>query len=254
MLDSIALSYPGNASLAFSARVSALIHAEGDLLYDHLADATGRAYAGWRTSTQAVIDPSDTLDSHTAAIRGLFAAFLATGDTKYRTRARAVYERMEATFYDAAARVYRTDPSDSALVYTVTYTPVRFALLQSTLRDMYELVANQPGGEALVPTLEDRVGRLNKLVLNGWDDRDRNQHVDTVECVRYDPHSSNGLGGLQMAERALTGEIGRQTDEGALGPESADRNANCVPEVDNAGLPAALADAITFTVTHTPRR
>ncbi len=252
-LDAIALNYPSNPSLAFSARVRALIHAEGDLLYDHLTDDTGRAYAGWNTSTQALIDPSDTLDSHTAAIRGLFAAFLATGDTKYRTRARAVYARMEATFYDADARVYRQDPAADVMAYTVIYTPLRFALLQSTLRDMYELVANQPGGEALVPILEERVGRLDKLVLNGWDDRDRNQHVDTVECVRYDPNSSNGHGGLQMAERALTGEIGRQTDEGALGPESADRNANCVPEVDNAGLPAALADAITFTVTRTRR-
>ena len=45
-------------------------------------------------------------------------------------------------------------------------------------------------------------------------------------------------GGLQMAERALTGETGRATDEGTIGPPSIDRDSDCVPEVDDAQLPA----------------
>ncbi len=250
-LDGLAIHYPSDGALVFGDRVRQLIRAEADLLFDHLTDASGQAYAGWDTATNAVTDQTDALDSHTAAIRGLFAAYLATGDTRYRDRARAVYARMETVFYDVDARIYRPDPVTSAAVYTATYTPLRFALLQSALRDLYELVATQPGNEALVPVLEERVGRLNKLVLNGWDDRDRNQHVDRAECVQYDASSANERGGLQMAERALTGEIGRQTDEGAIGPESADRNANCVPEVDNARLPAALADSITFMIRKT---
>jgi hypothetical protein len=58
---------------------------------------------------------------------------------------------------------------------------------------------------------------------------------------------------MQMAERTLTGETGRATDEGGVGPAAVDRDNDCVPEVDDAGLPAALADSITFTVTRTTR-
>ena len=63
---------------------------------------------------------------------------------------------MEAVFYDPDARIYAATP---APVDDVEYTPLRFALLQSALRDMYELVAARPGGEALEPVLEDRARR-----------------------------------------------------------------------------------------------
>jgi hypothetical protein len=251
-LDAIPLHDPAAPATVFGDRVRQLVRAEADLLLDHLTDATGRAYTGWDTQAGTVADTSDALDSHTSAIRGLLGAYLATGDTRYRDRALAVYARMDATFYDAAARVYRAEPITPERVYTVTYTPLRFALLQSTLRDIYELVATRPGGEALELPLEDRIGRLNKLVLNGWDDRDRDQRAAVTECVRFDGvHIARG--GLQLAERALTGETGRATDEGSVGPESVDRDADCVPEIDDAQLPAALADSITFTVTRTPR-
>ena len=130
------------------------------LLYDHLTDATGRACAGWDVATGAPIDDSDTLDAHTAAIRGLFAAYLATGDVRYRDRAIAVFERMRG-------RLLRRRRADllghaPAPVDDVEFTPLRFALLQSALRDMYELVATRPGGEALEPVLEERIARLEQ--------------------------------------------------------------------------------------------
>ncbi|MEO8553695.1 MAG: hypothetical protein ABI678_27165, partial [Kofleriaceae bacterium] len=118
--------------------------------------------------------------------------------------------------------------------------------------DMYELVATRPGGEGLVLVLEDRLGRLNKLVLNGWDDRDHDQRTTPSECVRFD-NVHLARGGIELAERALTGEIGRATDEGGVGPAAVDRDNDCVPEIDDAGLPAALADSITFTVRRTTR-
>ena len=100
--------------------------------------------------------------------------------------------------------------------------------------------------------LEARLARLNKLVLNGWDDRDQNAIVAWPdECVNADamglPH-----GGLEMAERTLTGEIG--TLQAPLLPgdtrtPTSDREHDCVPEIDDAHLPAALADSVTFTIT-----
>ena len=98
--------------------------------------------------------------------------------------------------------------------------------------------------------LEERLARLNKLVLNGWDDRDYDREIAWPdECVRVD---GGGLprGGLQMAERSLTGELGRLNDEGSGGgPPTTDREKDCVPAIDAAQVSAALADAVTFTVT-----
>ncbi len=255
-LDALAIDAPGQPQLTFSARLAQLVRAQGELLLEHLTDASGRAYSGWDVAAGAPIDQSDSLDAHTAAIRGLFAASLATGDQRYRDRAMAVFTRMQATFYDPVARMYVATP---APVDAVEYTPLRFALLQSTLREVYELVATRPGGEALLPVIEDRLARLDKLVLNGWDDRDRNQQVDwPAECAVPRVINNVPLGGLQMAERTLTGETGRsdpftlidsdaQFDEGSDVPTS-DRDHDCVPEIDDAHLPAGLADSVTFAI------
>jgi hypothetical protein len=242
-LDSLPIAFPSDSTLTFGDRMRQLVLAQAELLYNSLTDATGRAYDGWDLAAGAPLDQSDVLDAHTAAVRGLFAAYLATGDTKYRTRAIAVYDRLEATFYQPDARIY----TETANATTVQYTPVRFALLESTLRDMYELVAALPGGESRELVLEGRLARLIKLVLNGWDDRNDDQQVYEPECVQYDGVDIP-RGGLQMAERALTGELGRAGDEGSNGPETVDRDTDCVPEIDDAHVPAGLADAITFTI------
>lgn len=243
-LDALPLHYPGAPALTFTQRLGQMLDAHAALLYDHLTDASGRAWRGWDVAAGAHTDEADLLDAHTAAVRGLFAAFLATGDVRYRARAIAVFARIERVFYDPAARVYA---ETAAPVDEIEYTPLRFALLQSTLRDMYELVAARPGGEALEPMLEDRIGRLNKLVLNGWDDRDRDQFRSSFEeCtnqIDQFPH-----GGLQMAERTLSGEFGSEGDRVIHPFPTIDRDADCVPEIDDAHLPAMLAGSITLHI------
>ncbi len=220
---------PLDAAAPFSARLEQLLRSHAELLYARLTDPSGRAWTGW--GGHAPLDQTDTLDAHAAAVRGLFAAYLATGDTRYRTRAIAVFDRMDAVFFARDARIYTLTRGAKS----VEYTPLRFALVQSALRDMYELVAHRPGNEARIPLLEDRIARVNKLVLDGWDDRNQNRIVEYPdECVRV----SNGApsGGLQAAERTLSGETGG----------SSDRDHDCVPEIDDAHLPAGLVDSITF--------
>jgi hypothetical protein len=244
-LDALPIDYPTSASLTFSGRVEQMLRTHADLLYDHLTDATGRAYPGWDVAAGAVTDTSDTLDAHTAAIRGLFAAFLATGDVRYRDRAMAVFNRMQTVFYDPVARIYSATP---APVDDVEFTPLRFALLQSALRDVYEIVVSRAGGENLELPMEAIIGRLNKLVLDGWDDRNMNNRVDWPdECTSVVGPIPQG--GLQMGERTLTGEIGSLDDRvNSERIPTIDRNQNCIPEIDDAHLPAALADSVTFHI------
>jgi hypothetical protein len=257
----------------FGAVLDELIVALSNAFYDELTTPSGEAYAGWFIAYGRPIDEGTSLDAHTAAVRGLLVAYLATGNTKFRERALTVFQRIESSFYDPAARVYRPVIGDTS--NRITFTPRRFALLQASLRDIYELIAVNAGYEALASEIADpqvgRLGRLNKLVLNGWDDKDLDQQVGwPTECVRYrtdfdGPGSSLGLeaggeghvlplGGLQMAERTLTGECGSLADVACTSSPcppriiTTDRDNDCVPEISAAGLPSALANSITFTL------
>lgn len=231
----------------FSALLGELIRSEAELLYNHLTRPDGSAFEAVDVATGAALGDADSLDAHTAAIRGLFAAYLATGETRYRDRAIAVFDRLETVFFDPMARIYTGTP---APVASVEFSPLRFGMLQGALREAYLLVGDRPGNEALGAELEGRIGRLNKLVLNGWDDQNGDSRVDWPgECVLL--RDGTPAGGLEMAERALTGEIGSLETELAPGDPrtpTSDRDQDCVPEVDDAELPAALARQIRFDV------
>jgi hypothetical protein len=226
---------PGGANIA--GRLTTLLHAHADLLLNHLTDSSGNAFPGWNVMTSMPTSTTGTLDSHAAAIDGLLDAFLATGDTRYRDRAVLVYAHMESTFWDDTLRIYRSGAAADA---PITFTPMRYAIVSRALRELYKLVGMMPGNDALASTLQARVTRMVKLVLNGWDDVNDDGLVDwPSECARV----VGGLprGGLQMAERALTGELGM-----AGGSATTDRDHDCVPEINAAMLPSALASSVTF--------
>jgi hypothetical protein len=115
---------------------------------------------------------------------------------------------------------------------------------------VYEIVASRAGNQDLELPIEALVGRLNKLVLDDWDDSNRNNLIDwPQECTAM--NGAVPLGGLQMGERTLTGEIGSLDEQITTADPrvpTIDRNVNCVPEVDDAHLPAALADSVTFHI------
>ncbi len=110
----------------------------------------------------------------------------------------------------------------------------RFAWLQSALRETYKTL--YVAGDSVLDrsVLEDRIARVNKLYLNGWDDLNGNKAVDAPqECLK---------GRLQMGEQALTGELGRD----GLGRPTPDRDGDCVLELAHAGQASVQASDVFF--------
>lgn len=224
---------PGGVSLA--QRLQVIIKAQADLLAQKLVAADGLAVNGYDLATSKTDTTPTTLEAQAAAVYGLHEAYLATSSADYRTRASAAYAKLEERFYHKELRVYRPQLGEET---TFSFTPARFGALTAALRTHYVLVGARAGQDMLKAELEDRIARLNKLVLNGWDDRNSDGKVDWPgECLRVE--ATLPRGGLQLAERALTGELG--SEKSVL---TSDRDRDCVPEIDDAKMPAALASEI----------
>jgi hypothetical protein len=217
--------------LALSDRITTLIVAEADFLADKLA--AGGAVSNFMDVGSGAADAAPTrVEAEAAAIRGLLEAYLATSNERYRQAAQRVYADLESRFWMDDVRAFRTTAGESQ---TLTYTPLAVGALSGALRQYWKLVARRPGSERVASDLLERWKRLNKLVVNGWDDADADDRVTW-------PDECTGAG-LQMGERALTGELSHVAD-------GADRDHDCVPEISVAKLPAALAAEVRLTVAH----
>ncbi|HEY5244016.1 MAG TPA: hypothetical protein VIJ22_21190 [Polyangiaceae bacterium] len=223
----------GGAPL-FSQRVRQVFLTNAAFVRDVLTKADGTV-ANTASITAGVAMPSTdpaTIETQTAAARALTEAFLMTGDTTYSARAQAVIKQLATAFYSAPARMFREQASGPDQIHM---TPERFAWLESALREAYKTLY-VPGDPVLDRTvLEDRIERVVKLYANGWDDMNGDQVIDSPqEC----------LGGrLQMAEQALTGELGRD----GLGRPTADRDGDCVVELAHAQKASVQASEVLFT-------
>ncbi len=185
--------------------------------------------------------PETTLDGYLVTVRGLLESYLATGQTPYRERARRVWTKLDLLFYSENLQLFlgHTDITDQQ---AGLWTPARWAHFTSAVRELYRLVASAPGEQLFAERLLSQWTRMSKLVLNGWDDRNRNETIEwPQECINV----VNGVprGGLQLAERALTGELGARGDQ-----PTSDRDHDCVPEIDDVFLPASLAATLRLSL------
>jgi hypothetical protein len=207
-------------------RMLALIAAQADFIAGKLVDADGKVANSYDLAAQ-MADASPThVGAEAAAIRGLLDAYLATSVERYRDVAMRVYADLMARFWMADVRAFRTV---AGVDDVQDWTPLEYGPLSGALRQYWKLVASRPGQEHAAAELLERWKRTFKLVVNGWDDANGDDRVQSpAECTGA---------GLQMAERALTGELSRPADDG-------DRDSDCVKEIGAAKLPSALAAKI----------
>ncbi len=204
-----------------SAHLLTLLTAEANFLRDHLI-VKGAVANSFDLATGGADTSATTVDSEAGAMRALLEASLATSDESYLQAALAVEADLEARFWVEDVRLYRTTAGSDTVFQ---YTPLRYGLLTGALRQYYKLWASAPGRSAEGEKILGRIKRLMKLLLNGWDDVNQDDHIQYPdECL---------WAGLQLGERALTGELGLPGDKG-------DRDQDCVREISHMGLPAAL--------------
>jgi hypothetical protein len=218
----------GGAAPSLAARLVALITAEADFLADKLVASDGSVANAFDVQAGTLDRSPTTLAAEAAAIRGLLDGYLATANERYRQAAVRVYGDLERRFWMADVRAFRTVVGESQ---RIVWSPISFGALQGALRQYWKLVARRPGNERVAAELLERVKRSNKLVANGWDD------ANGDDVVQY-PGECTGAG-LQMGERALTGELSRPEDGG-------DRDHDCVVEISVARRPAALAGELVL--------
>jgi hypothetical protein len=215
---------------SLQSHILTLIEAEANFLSAKLVGKGGAVVNGYDLQAQAA-DPSPTdLAAETAALRGLLEAYLATSNSAYRTLAMQVYADLQARFWMTDILCFRTT---AGVDNPMLFTPLRFGLLSGALREYYILVASNPGQEAVGAALLAQVKRSYKLVLNGWNDRNQDDVIQyPEECMPT---------GMEMVERALTGELGHPADMG-------ERDHDCVWELSYRSLPAALGAELVISL------
>jgi hypothetical protein len=236
ILNTVAIHPPGGGTPPFSAHVRSLFVKNAVFVRDVLTTADGHVVNGATISggKATAMTGAASLESQGAAVRALTEAFLLTGDESFRTRARAVSRHLQDAFYSAPARMYRGQEGGKDEVHM---TPIRFGWLQSALRETHKtlFVAGDKALDRIV--LEDRIARINKLFMNGWDDINGDQKVDpSKECL---------AGRLQTGEQSLTGELGHD----AKGAPIEDRDGDCVQVLWKAKKLSVFAGDVLF---HSP--
>jgi hypothetical protein len=238
ILNPLPFHPPANAQIDggapdFSQRVRQVFLTDAAFVRDVLTQADGTVANSATVTGGHVTRSTDAtlIETQTAAARALTEAFLMTGDETYRDRGRAVIGRLASDFYSAPARMFRQQAQGPDQIHM---NPERFAWLESALRETYKTLY-VPGDPALDRSvLEDRIARIIKLYLDGWDDLNGDQVIEAPgECLQAR---------LQLGEQALTGELGRD----GLGRPVGDRDGDCVLELAHAKNASVQASDVLF--------
>ena len=179
-----------------------MISRQAEFIVTKLKASNGLVADGASVSGQQ--DKSQSLDAQFAAIRGLSAAFIATGESRFRDEARGLYLAVEKEYFDAELGTW-------SLKGGVTeQTPWTAAAVSGALREtILHLKNNEAEKEKPLElaTLVERYTAWFRTVINGHDTQQ----------------------GLQLAE--WLGDSGENVIEGKGGDTDADN----VPQVTAAG-------------------
>lgn len=119
------------------------LSSQADFILNNFSDPNGGFYNGY-TIDDGPETSAKTLAAQGALIRGLYAAYEATGNTDYLNTANDAYNFLINNFYIPAEHVFRSTMNENVAVYT----PWNLAILSGALREA-KLVGNQNGADQI---------------------------------------------------------------------------------------------------------
>lgn len=185
-----------------------LIKAQADFILTKLVGKDGLVSDTYEIGKGA--SASKSLATQFATVRGLSAAFKATGDEKYRKAARAIYAAVDSKMFDKATGAFAEQPGKPTV-----YTPWTNAAVSAGLREAMETLRNQEGEKDAALDLANLTSRYEtwfRTVING---------------------------GAQMAE--WLGDSGENIVEGDT---SGDTDKDGVAQITKAGVAQVMAAAV----------
>ena len=133
------------------------VTAQANYIITNLKDPNGGFYNMYTIGTGADTS-AKTLVSNAAIIRGLYAAYDATGNTTFLTEANAGYDYLITNFYDATHQVFKTEEGNTL----ATYNPQNLGVLAGVLREA-NLVGSKANAKTIYTDTFDAV--YNKMLL-----------------------------------------------------------------------------------------
>lgn len=172
-----------------------IITAQANFIVNHLYDGNGRFYNFYTIGTNA--DNSvTTVETQSAAIRGLLAAYQLTNDNTFLNAAQAGYDYLINNFYVPQFKAFRTTDGNNLAVYT----PLNFAALSGALRE-----ANLVLGESESPIIYTRFFKVvaNKMQLSEEGNTGESGNDSDGDGIPYIPEQPNNLPPIFATEATL---------------------------------------------------
>ncbi len=144
-------------------QAQAMIKQQADFIVNRLTAGNGLVFDGLTLTGE--VNKSQSLDTQFAALRGLSAAFLATGDSSYRTAARNIYLAVEKHMFDSKLGTWATVPGKATIHTPYTAAAISGGLRETILQLLNEEGENQP--ELELQALTNRYVSWFRTVING---------------------------------------------------------------------------------------
>ena len=172
-----------------------LLMTQADFLINSLMDSDGTYFNSYTIGEKAN-DGQKNVVSQAAAVRGLYAAYQATGDHKYHNAADDAYMILIDRYYLRTMHAFRTE-ADNA---TATYTPLNFAVITGALRE-----ANLVGGFEDAPAIYTRFFKkvANVMQLSEAQGTGESGSDSDGDGVPYIPQQPDNLPPVFAAEATL---------------------------------------------------
>lgn len=172
-----------------------IVTSQANYLVNNLLDGNGRFYNSY-TIGNGADNSATTVETQSAAIRGLLAAYQLTNDNTFLNAAQNGYNYLISNFYVPEFNAFRTTDGNNLAVYT----PLNFAALSGALRE-----SNLVLGEAEAPIIYTRFFKVvaNKMQLSEEGNSGEIGNDSDGDGVPFIPEQPNNLPPVFAAEATL---------------------------------------------------